>query len=357
MNADTRARQFDDLENVTPPAETRALYGHDAALALIAENYRRGRLHHAWLITGPRGIGKATLGFRLAAHILRHPIAGEAPPHPQHVDDPVKAQISKSGHPGLIHLSRPFDQKTKKFKTQITVEEIRRAAAFLQKTGGTGWRIVILDPADDLNRSAANALLKNLEEPPARTIFFILAHSPRGLLPTLRSRCQLLPLKPLVRADLSNVLAEQQLTAQLAPGAIDRLIGYAGGSARRALQLADGRALGLFEDFLTNLEKQRPDIGALYALASQLAPVARENDYRLFLDLVFAHLAEQTRAGALNDQIPLARLKRWTDIWQEMREASERADLWNMDRKQVIVDVFTRMRDGWANTNPGIGPA
>jgi DNA polymerase-3 subunit delta' len=198
------------LEGAVPPARNPHLYGHQAAEEFLARSYRSGKGHHAILIEGPEGIGKATLAFRFANHVLSHPDPATAP---DHIADPdlnssVSRQIASGASHNLLHLARPVDEKTGKTKTAITVDEVRRAGHFFSQTSGTGnWRIVIIDPADDLNRNAANAILKILEEPPRRALFLVLSHAPGKLLPTIRSRCQSLRLSPLGDRDLAKALA------------------------------------------------------------------------------------------------------------------------------------------------------
>ncbi|WP_037469120.1 DNA polymerase III subunit delta', partial [Sinorhizobium fredii] len=188
------------LEGAVAPVENSKLFGHHEAEAFLAQSYRSGKGHHAILIEGQEGIGKATLAFRFANHVLSHPDPAEAP---ERLGDPdpaslVTRQLASGASHNLLHLARPVDEKTGRAKGAITVDEVRRAGKFFGQTSGTGnWRIVIIDPADDLNRNAANAILKILEEPPRRSLFLVLTHAPGKLLPTIRSRCLPLRLKPL----------------------------------------------------------------------------------------------------------------------------------------------------------------
>ena len=167
----------DDLDGVPPPAATPTLFGHRSEFAELAAAEAAGRLHHAWLFQGPRGV-------------------------------PAMRQIALGTYPGLVHVTRPPVEKGTGFRTQITVEGVRKLNRFFQATGSrTSWRIAIIDPADDMNRSAANALLKILEEPPARSVFLIMNHTPGRLLPTIRSRCRTLRFEPLEDADLAAATA------------------------------------------------------------------------------------------------------------------------------------------------------
>ena len=336
---------WDDLEGTRPPAQSLDLQGHRETIETLVRNYRAGRLHHAWLFSGPKGIGKATLAYRFAEYLLRNPLHETAADAFSTQDDPIHSQISKGAHPNLLVLQRPWDQKSKKFKTQITVDEVRRTAAFLHTaSGANAWRIVIVDPADDMTTSAANALLKILEEPPRRTLFFVLAHSPRGLLPTIRSRCQVLSAKPLTDAEMEQVLRSQPLTADLPADALGRLIAGSGGSVRRALEFAGGDVLQTFESFLELTRARKSDIGQLHQLAGRLSPAAKSADYRLFAELVSDHLSGQLRDLAANDQVTTSRLNRIVDVWEGFREENRRAETWNMDKKQVILNLYREMR-------------
>ena len=166
----------DSLPDIPSPAARSRLFGHAAQWAALTAAHQSGKLHHAWLLQGPRGIGKATAAFAFARYLLS-PMSAMGSPEPvTDPENPVARQIAGGGHPGLVHITRPAVDKGAGFKTQITVEEIRKLNRFFRTTTGGGqWRIAIIDPADDMNRNAANALLKILEEPPERSIF--LSHS------------------------------------------------------------------------------------------------------------------------------------------------------------------------------------
>jgi len=188
------------------PRQAERLVGHDAALAAFHAAWRGGRLHHAWLIGGPPGIGKATLAFRIARWVLAggpETDASLALP-PSH---PAFRKVAIGSHPDLAVLERSENTKTGRMRTEIVVDDVRTLASFLRLTPAeSDWRVAIVDPADDLNREAANALLKILEEPPPRALVLLVAHAPGRLLPTIRSRCRRLMLRPLAEAEVAALL-------------------------------------------------------------------------------------------------------------------------------------------------------
>ena len=336
---------WDALEGVLQPFESPDVLGHDEVCTMLAHAHAAGRLHHAWLLSGARGIGKATLAYQFAGHLQRYPEAASAPQDLTPADDNTAAMIRRGSHPNLLTASRPWNAKDKKFMTRLTVDEVRHINAFLRSTTAMGgWRTVIVDSADDMNASAANALLKILEEPPPQTVFFILAHSPRGLLPTLRSRCQTISLKSLAGDVLRRVITRQPVMEGVESEAIDKWIALCGGSARRALELAQGEVAAMVGEFFDLVGEKQADWSKIHRLGAALAPAAKAQDYQLFIDLVFDRLATLTRAQALNDQVPMAKLADYCDIWDKVRADHEKAVYWNLDKKQVILGLYSDLR-------------
>lgn len=339
-------RAWDEMDGVKLPAQSINLAGHGDAVQGLVDKYRAGRLHHAWLVTGPRGIGKATMAYRFAEYVIRHPDRNSAPQKFNVADDAIHSQISKGAHPNVLTLQRPWDQKQKKFKTGLLVDEIRKVGAFLHTASGAdAWRFVLVDPADDMTTSAANALLKLLEEPPARTLFFVLAHSPRGLLPTIRSRCQVLGLKPLNEEQMRTVLSSQELTTELGNDEVAKLIARSGGSARKALELASGGVVETFEAFVDLVANRKEDIGRVYQIAGTLSPAGKAAQYQLFTDMLNDHLAAELRARAANDQVSMDQLNALVTVWEKFRLGNSRAETWNMDKKQVLINLYRDLRN------------
>jgi DNA polymerase-3 subunit delta' len=201
-------------DGIPHPRETLTLYGHTETELAFLEAYRGARMPHAWLIGGPRGIGKATLAYRMARFVFAHPdpsapAVRAAPTLALPPDNAAVHRVVARGHSDLLALERGINPETGKLRTQIQVDDVRRSVGFFGSTAGEGgWRICIVDSADELNDAGANALLKILEEPPAKSLLLIVSHAPGRLLPTIRSRCRKLALRPLAPADVAHAVAD-----------------------------------------------------------------------------------------------------------------------------------------------------
>ena len=250
----------DRLESFSSPREVDRVFGHDEAAQEFEEALRSGRLHHAWLLVGPEGIGKATLAYRLARTILAHAEAGDLlPGEPADVarDHPIFRKVAGLAHPNLLLIRRSWMEKTKRYSQVISVDEVRRLRSFLGSTAGDGsWRVVIVDRADQLNQNAANALLKALEEPPPNTLFLLVSNAEGRLPVTIRSRTRVLRLAPLsdeplgaaVRAALHrDEIETDEETFQMA-------MALSQGSVRRAIELVTGEGIGLYSDIVATFE-------------------------------------------------------------------------------------------------------
>lgn len=358
--------EADRLDGFPHPRHTEKLYGHEPIERDLAEAFATGRMHHGWLIAGPEGIGKATLAYRLARHVLAHPQERDPFAQSLSVPDDIAAsrQVRALSHPGLLLLRRTYDTKAKRFTASIAIDEVRRLRNFLGlSVGEDAWRVVIVDTADDLNPNAANALLKSLEEPPARTIFLLLTSEPGRLLPTIRSRCRTLMLPPLGSDPLRQAVrqalaASTDEISDAAPGPsewsiLERL---AEGSVRRLLGLRGGGGIALHKrvtDIVSTLPKV--DWTAVHALSDELGGTAAEQRFELFYELLLAHLARLIRAraaagGAEADDvalaarlIPEASLATWAELWETIVREKADALLLNLDRKSLILGTFQRI--------------
>lgn len=333
------------LDGAIAPARNPNLFGHAAAETFLAASYRSGKAHHALLIEGPEGIGKATLAFRFANHVLSHPEPSEAPAHisPPDPDSAVSRQIASGASHNLLHLARPVDDKTGKVKSAITVDEVRRAGHFFSQTSGTGnWRIVIIDAADDLNRNAANAILKILEEPPRRALFMLLSHAPGRLLPTIRSRCQPLRLSPLSDTHLMSALSA--LGAGLDGGKTqETVLAQAKGSVAEALKLMNYGGTEIITAFDDVIAADGPAARkAMHRLADVLAGKDNEVIFGFFLNHLSDYLVSRARDMALSGQ--LAEADRQARLVSEITEKINLSQGYNLDRKQTLMSILSSVR-------------
>jgi DNA polymerase III subunit delta' len=353
--------EADRLEGFPHPRETSVLLGHEAAERELAQSFASGRMHHAWLIAGREGIGKATLAYRLARHVLARPEARDPEGLSLEIGEKTAAarQVRALSHPGLLVLRRPYDVRAKRFAASILIDEVRRLRSFLGLTGGEGaWRVVVVDSADELNLNAANALLKSLEEPPRRALFLLISSEPSKLLPTIRSRCRRLDLEPLAGEHLRAAAEAALAAAGMEPPEASQwplLEHLAEGSVRRALQLAGSGGLELYgriEAIFTGLPNV--DWPAAHALSDQLGTTAQEQRFEAFYSLFLDLLARLVRARATDRSeapelalaqrlIPDARLPQWAELWQTALRERDEAVLLNLDRKALILGTLARL--------------
>jgi len=336
--------QHDTLDGVPEPSETPRLVGHVQAASLLVAAYRAGKLPHALILAGPVGIGKATLAFHLAHHLLKYP-DHEAAPESLAVPDQASSlfrQIATGAYPSVLHLTRPLNEKTKTYKTVVTVDEIRKVSRFLSMTSHDGgYRVVIVDPADDMNANAANALLKNLEEPPARTLFILVVHAPGSLLPTIRSRCQLVRLAPLDADELMSVLDAVDQPVPADPAARAALAKRAGGSIRNAILLTQYGGVEIAENIDALIAAGKPDIAAAHRVAEAVSGRDRAIAFDIFNRRVLDLLSDAARAAAQSGA--LGRAKKLSDTWQEALNAISETETYNLDKKQHALMMIDRL--------------
>jgi len=330
----------DDTDEARHPRETGVLFGHAGAEAALLGAYRAGRMPHGILISGPKGIGKATLAYRFARFVLRYPdhsardvqdaVSLEVDPA-----DPVARRITAQAQPDLLVIERTVNERGV-LRNQIAVDDIRRTVPFFGSTAGEGgWRIAIIDAVDDLNRSGANALLKVLEEPPKRGLLLLIAHSTARVPPTLRSRCRIISLRPLVREDVAAALAAAAGLESDDPE-IAAAAAASDGSVARALTLVDEDALTLRQQALDLLARlPAVDSADLHALGDALAGTDPQA-LAAFLDTVNAWLSQRLDGGRGD----LARLNRLAEASEHINAAARDAETYNLERKPLVFNVF-----------------
>jgi DNA polymerase-3 subunit delta' len=323
---------------VPHPRDVFAYEHGEAVERSVLDALERGRLHHAWLLCGVEGVGKATFAYRAARRLLgaaadsTQGILGSAP------GDPVSRQIAARSHPDLMVLERVGeDGKPRKV---IPVDEARRLPEFFSKAPASApFRVAIIDSVDDMNSNAANALLKTLEEPPPRGVLFLVSHAPGGLLPTIRSRCRRLRFDPWPEADVAAFV--QRRSDATEEDAL-RLARMSRGAPGRALELAVAGALQIdtaAHELLRGLSSG--DSSALQALADSF----RGAEGAARFQLLFERLADQVRqtavAGVLEGGAPG---ERWTDVWEMLIRLPRESEGLNLDRADAFWTAVADLR-------------
>ncbi len=370
-----------DAETLPAARENPGLVGHEDAEQYLRQGFDSGRLAHAWLISGPEGIGKATLAYRFARYVLANGNGGDAglfgeslladessetketngplylaPGHP------VFQRVAAGGHVDLISVERTINEKTGKLRTEIIVDDIRGVGQFFRLTAGEGgWRVAVIDCADEMNQSAANALLKVLEEPPERALLLLVSHNPGRLLATIRSRCRKLALQPLGKEEVASLI--ETYRPDLDPGDTPALARLADGSPGRALALAAEGGLDLYREMTGLLETlPRLDIVALHAFGGKLGKAGSDDAFRTATGLLRWWLARLILAAAgsrkqgaghfsSDDEALIGRLAaaagldRWFEVWEKINRLLDKTDPINLSRKQVVLNVFLTLEN------------
>jgi DNA polymerase III subunit delta' len=351
----------EEVRGVPAPRANPDLVGHEGAERELRHLAEAGRLPHAILLSGPRGIGKATLAFRFARFLL----AKSAGPSDSVFEesglavDPQSGafhRVASGGHADLLTVERAYDPRRRRFRSEIVVEDAREIAGFFRLTAAEeGWRIVVIDGAEEMNRTAANALLKILEEPPRRALLLLVSHSPGRLLPTIRSRCRRLPLAELSRPILQQLLKRYRPGLQKPEG--EALAELSGGSIGRAIDLADAGGLALYRSLLEILSHMPgADTAELHAFGDKFSRADADDMYRTIQELLSTFLARmvartargqlQARATVAGENEAMQRLSsradpaRWVGLRQDVEQAFADTDQLNLDRKQALLGAF-----------------
>ena len=306
---------------------------------------------------GPKGIGKATLAYRIARFVLMKGGAGgddgpglfgddfaQDAPSSLHTDpdDPLFHRITSGGHGDMIFLQRiPKEKPPYNLNRDINVDQVRKIGSFLSKTASEGgWRVVVIDSADDLNTNSANALLKVLEEPPKRALLILVSHRPGRLLATIHSRCRRLMLPPLAESDVEALL--RRYDEGIEESDIGDLARIADGSIGRALVLSTGNGLDIYRDIQTLLGGlPKIDVPALHKLGDKVARDSTGDSFRTAADMINRWLASHIKDhGSLG-------LDPWFEVWEKTNRLYQQTDGLNLDRKQVMLDTFLSIEAAW----------
>ena len=306
------------------------MFGHDAAQGAFADGLRAGRLHHAWLLTGSPGVGKASLAFRMARQLL----SPDADPNDP--ANPVFRRIAHGSHADVLTIERETDQKTKKLRREVAVDQVRDVAGFLHLTPAEGgWRVVVVDGVETLNRNAANALLKVLEEPPRRAILLMTADAPGRLLPTIRSRCRQLRLDGLAPPEMHDAL--QVLLPDLDEDTRSALMVLGDGSPGRAVALASEGAVVLSGMVRDVLATPSLSVSRMYEVAERVTRT--EGGFETFMALLQAGVADAVRGAARSGAAALVRrpLAEWGEVWHALGHLQNETERFNLDRRNAVV--------------------
>ena len=328
------------------PRENAHLFGHEKTENMLFEACQAGRLHHSLLLAGTKGVGKATLAYRLARHLLADegslPMGGR--PFDMSADHPVFKQIAAGAHPALAVIDRTTGAEDgKKTQRDIPVKAIRKLSDFFRLTSiDRNWRIGLIDSADDMSPNAANALLKILEEPPERSLIILISHAPGGLLPTIKSRCGLQTLNPLSNGELTSVL--RAVADDISADDLPILSELSNGSAGAAISLHAAGGLEIHRRIEKVLSAGKaPEAAAVDEICELAARRNQDAAFAAFGRLledaiskrILASVGEGSEAGA-----PGA-LEPWLQLWDKTRSLLGRADRSALDRKHVILNIFS----------------
>ncbi len=343
------------------PRENPGLTGHEEAQQTLVSAFKSNHFPHAWLLSGPEGIGKATLAYHFIRNVFAHGLekcSGDGQLMALDKLDPVFVQVSSLSHPDLLVLQRIRNPKSKAFYTVIRVDEIRSLTKFFGFTsGGGGWRFVVVDLAEDMNNNAANALLKILEEPPEKSVFFLISSAPTTLPTTILSRCQKLRMFPLLDEDLKRAVQDafnNSLEHSVPEGEqLTYALQKAGGSVRKALQYSVGNGLALDKQLGTLLARlPNMDYTLVHGLADRITVRGAEDDFQTVHTLLSSWMARQIRttvSGRVNEThsrlFPRQTITAWSELWQDMHREKAACLLLNLDRRTHIINMFAKIQE------------
>ena len=325
---------------ILAPRANPLLLGHSAAEALFDEALQAGRMHHAWLITGPPGIGKETLAYRFARRLFTRRS------NPNDPASPTFRRVAEATHADLLTVERQWDEKNKRMRAEIVVDVVRAVPDFLHLTPAEGgWRVVVVDGVEAMNRNAANALLKVLEEPPARAVLLLTCAAPGRLLPTIRSRCRLLRLQPLGLADTVSVLTT--LLPDMADADRSRVAALSDGSPGRGVELA-GQGVEVSALVADLLAAPAVTVTRAHEVADRLL---RQDGFTPFMALLQEGISRAVRDAVRgrSDPTQLAQvaqrpLAAWGELWHALGRIQQDTERSHLDKRHAIVSALTLLK-------------
>lgn len=365
--SDDNIPQSDALSGAQHPRLTYRIFGHTGAETEFLAAYNTARMHHAWIVSGPKGIGKATLAWKISKFVLANQtdtaMPEESNANSLSIDpnNPIARRIDALSEPNMFLVRRPWDEKTKRLKSAITVDEIRKLKNFfmLSATDG-GWRIAIIDAADEMNVAASNALLKILEEPPNKVLLILVCHQSSRLLPTIRSRCRTLRCNKLDPENLQNALAPTEFEVGADARAISIL---ADGSVGESIDLITNNGVEIYQNIVKSISSgARVDRAIALKLANACVGKTAEQTYALTTKLIHYFIARLAKYGAMqpNDFTEAATgeaqilsnlspnantARKWANISQELSTRVTHAKAVNLDPSSVILDMFLKIEE------------
>lgn len=353
--------ELPDIDGEFPPRLTRALVGHKRPIAEFIAAAQGGRMPHAWLLCGPQGVGKASFAYLVARAVLSHAVPTQIEHISPAVDSDASRLLETSIHPDMYVLKRSYNEKTDKFRGDISVEETRvLKKAFALSSARGGWRVAIIDAIDEVTRNGVNALLKLIEEPPEKCLFLIVCHHPGRVLDTIRSRCRQLNFNALSEDELQQIIAGK--LSGIDPNEAAAAAFLADGSAGRALSLSENGGFDLYRDMVGVMASlPQLDVEQVHGFANRFGTRAAPESFPLFCYLlsgwlhryvrslstgqafqpVFegeAELAERFMAG----QLPL---EPSVSLWEKLQQQSRVVEALNLDKKQAVLEWFVELAD------------
>jgi len=348
-------------EGLGAPKDNLLSFGCEAVEQTLLKRFNADRFPHAMVFSGPEGVGKATFAFRVARFLLSQEAAGgmfaaeDIPAESFDVDpsNPVVRRVSSGGHADLMVVGRVYDEKKGSVSNDIPVEEVRKITPFLRKTSSEGgWRVVIVDEAQHLNRSSQNALLKILEEPPKKTVLILITDQAGRFLPTIRSRCQIYDFQ--VLSDEHMKLLAEKAMPYVSGADRDKLISFSEGQIGRAVSLHECGGVEIYNDLIGLLEKL-PKLDEVVAFELSESLGRDKKAFPVFSELLLSWLAKMARAGlrpassvavSSDEAAVISRLSQiyTTRDWLERYDAINRillaTDRIHLDTKQTVLDII-----------------